>query len=56
MIEANFILKTRENMRMPKDEKANAVKKVVLIIIAILFAGSIVLGSNLFGKLSWIHR
>ena len=46
MIEANFILKTQENMRMPKDEKANTVKKGVLIIIAILFAGSIVLGSN----------
>lgn len=56
MTEANFILKTQENMRMPKDEKANTVKKVVLIIIAILLVGSIVLGSNLFGELSWITQ
>lgn len=53
MAEASFILKTQENIRMPKNEKANTVKKVVLIIIALLFVGSIVLGSNLFGELSW---
>lgn len=56
MTEANYILKTQENMRMPKDEKANTVKKAVLIIIAILLIGSIVLGSNLFGELSWITQ
>lgn len=43
-------------MRMPKDEKANTVKKAVLIIISILLIGSIALGSNLFGELSWITQ
>ena len=56
MTEANYILKTLENMRVPKDEKASTVKRVVLIIIAILFVGSIVLGSNLFGELSWMTQ
>lgn len=56
LLEANYILKTQENMRMPKNERANTVKKVILTIIVILLVGSIVLKSNLFGELSWITQ
>lgn len=52
MTEANYIIKTQENMRMPKDDKANAIRKAVLIIITVLIIGSLIFGTNLFGELS----
>lgn len=52
----NYVLKSVENMRVPKDEKKTSLKKLILIIIGILFVGSFVFKTNLFGELSWITR
>lgn len=52
----NYILKSFENMRVPKNENVNLLKTIILIIIGILIVGSLIFELNLFGELSWISQ
>ena len=52
----NYVLKSLENMRVPKDEKKSALKKPILIIVGVLIVGSLAFGKSLFGELSWMTQ
>ena len=52
----NYVLKTVENIRVPKSEKNNSIKGVIIGILVILILGSFIFRDNLFGELSWTTK
>lgn len=52
----SYVLKTVENIRVPKSEKNNSIKGVIIGILVILILGSFIFRDNLFGELSWTTK
>jgi hypothetical protein len=52
----NYVLSTNENILVPKNEKIESLKSVVLAILLIILIGSFVFRDNLFTELPWSTR